>query len=84
MRQGGLHAGNQRLAVEQKRMVMAIERALSPLLQASWQIGIEIGGRRDAAGEGAGACIEQHRFGGGKYIEALETPRVAGVVHVAG
>ena len=64
----------------------ASSAALSPLLQAQLaKIGVEIGGRRDAAGEGAGARIEQHRFGRRKHVEALRDRRgLARIVHVAG
>ena len=87
VREQRLHAGDQRLAVEQLAdgdgRIEGGLVALGPGQLA--EIGVEVGGRRDAAGEGAAARIEQHGLGGGKHVEALRDRRgVAGVVHVAG
>ena len=55
VRQQRLHAGNQRLAVEQLAdRDRGVERGLVALAPGALaEIGVEVGGRRDAAGEGA-------------------------------
>ena len=51
--------------------------AASPCAKArAHRSAVEIGGRRDAAGEGAGAGVEQHRLGRREHVEArARSPR---------
>ena len=49
------------------------------------EVGVEVGGRRNAAGEGAAARVEQHGLGRGEHVEAFrDGGGLTGVIHVAG
>ena len=82
-----LDAGDQRLAVEQfadgNRRFKRRRIALTPGARA--QVGIEVGGGRNAAGEGASPRVHQRRLGRGEHREvARDRRRGAGIGHVAG
>src|SRR5262249_53123898 len=86
MRERGLDPRDQLLAVEQLAdRDRRLERGgIAALPGARAEVGVEIGGGRDAAGERTRARLQQHRLGRGEHLEARRyLGRLTRIGHVA-